>query len=99
MHPAQAIHVSLAFMHLLHKYFYCALIYFCNSLIFFSFPPILLTHLTYPATINAGYAIIAVGYIEMEIDYIREFVTLADVGNYMEAADILFISQLSLIHI
>lgn len=32
----------------------------------------------------------------MEIDYIREFVTLADVGNYMEAADILFISQSTL---
>lgn len=96
MHSAQAIHVSLEFIHLLHKYFYCALFNFCNSLTFFSFLPILLTHLTYPATINAGYAIIAVGYIEMEIDYIREFVTLADVGNYMEAADILFISQSTL---
>ena len=32
----------------------------------------------------------------MEIDYIREFVILADIGNYMEAADILFISQSTL---
>lgn len=32
----------------------------------------------------------------MEIDYIREFVLLAETGNYMEAADKLFISQSSL---
>lgn len=32
----------------------------------------------------------------MEIDYIKEFVTLAETGNYMEAADILFISQSTL---
>lgn len=32
----------------------------------------------------------------MEINYIKEFVTLAEIGNYMEAADILFISQSTL---
>lgn len=32
----------------------------------------------------------------MEIEYIKEFVTLAETGNYMEAADILFISQSTL---
>ncbi|KMW17171.1 LysR family transcriptional regulator [Enterocloster citroniae] len=32
----------------------------------------------------------------MEIDYIHEFVVLADTGNYMEAADKLFLTQSSL---
>ena len=32
----------------------------------------------------------------MDIDYIHEFVVLADTGNYMEAADKLFLTQSSL---
>lgn len=32
----------------------------------------------------------------MEIDYIRHFVVLAETGNYLEAADILFMAQSSL---
>ena len=32
----------------------------------------------------------------MELSYIREFVVLAETGNYLEAADALFIAQSSL---
>ena len=32
----------------------------------------------------------------MELSYIREFVVLAETGNYLEAADTLFIAQSSL---
>ena len=32
----------------------------------------------------------------MEIDYLREFVVLAQIGNFMEAADILYSSQSTL---
>ena len=32
----------------------------------------------------------------MELSYIREFVVLAETGNYLEAADVLFIAQSSL---
>ena len=31
----------------------------------------------------------------MELSYIREFVVLAETGNYLEAADALFIAQSS----
>ena len=33
----------------------------------------------------------------MELSYIREFVVLAEMGNYLEAADALFIAQSSFI--
>lgn len=36
------------------------------------------------------------GEIDLELDYIREFVTLAETGNFQEAADLLFIAQSSL---
>ncbi len=34
--------------------------------------------------------------VEMELNYIRHFVVLAETGNYLEAADILFMAQSSL---